>query len=381
MSVFLQPGAKKKVWWYRFMHRGKVIRWSTKQSNHKVALQLEAEHKSKLAKNDLGIFEKQPAPTLAAFGKEFLRWAETSFREKPKTLAFYRNGVRRLTEYAALASLTLDDKRLPERVTGYIAHRQSAVPAREGKRERKALAVSSINRELQVLRRLLNLAVEWGRIDSACKVKMLSGEHHCEFVLSPVEEGKYLMAAPPLLLDVATLLVDTGLRPEEAYRLRWETVAWADGKHGTFLVTHGKTKSARRMLPMTARVRRILEAQWRVADKPLEGWIWPAQTKSGHIEPSTLKKQHRRALRVSKVRPFVLYSLRHTFLTRLGSKGCDVWTLARIAGHSSIAMSKRYVHPDGDAVLAVMDRPDRPEIGHGEETADSSATETKQLTA
>jgi hypothetical protein len=29
-------------------------------------------------------------------------------------------------------------------------------------------------------------------------------------------------------------------------------------------------------------------------------------------------------------RPFVLYSLRHTFLTRLGQSGCDVWTLARI---------------------------------------------------
>ncbi len=35
------------------------------------------------------------------------------------------------------------------------------------------------------------------------------------------------------------------------------------------------------------------------------------------------------------MRPFVLYSLRHTFLTRLGESGCDVWTLARIAGHSS----------------------------------------------
>ena len=65
-----------------------------------------------------------------------------------------------------------------------------------------------------------------------------------------------------------------------------------------------------------------------------------------------LKKQHKRALKLSKVRPFVLYSLRHTFLTMLGSSGkVDVWRLAQIAGHSSIAMSMRYVHPQGDAVL------------------------------
>jgi site-specific recombinase XerD len=62
--------------------------------------------------------------------------------------------------------------------------------------------------------------------------------------------------------------------------------------------------------------------------------------------------------------PFVLYSLRHTFLTRLGALGCDVWTLARIAGHSSIAMSYRYVHPSEDCVLDVMEMPGGQETGH-----------------
>ena len=56
------------------------------------------------------------------------------------------------------------------------------------------------------------------------------------------------------------------------------------------------------------------------------------------------------------MRPFVLYSMRHTFLTRLGESGCDVWTLARIAGHSSIAISARYVHPSEDAVLTAISR-------------------------
>ncbi len=47
---------------------------------------------------------------------------------------------------------------------------------------------------------------------------------------------------------------------------------------------------------------------------------------------------------------FIIYALRHTFLTRLGEAGCDALTLARIAGHSSIAMSARYVHPSCDNV-------------------------------
>jgi len=55
-------------------------------------------------------------------------------------------------------------------------------------------------------------------------------------------------------------------------------------------------------------------------------------------------------------RPFVLYSLRHTFVTRLGESGCDAWTLARIAGHSNISRSSRYVHPSENAVLDAMAR-------------------------
>jgi len=35
--------------------------------------------------------------------------------------------------------------------------------------------------------------------------------------------------------------------------------------------------------------------------------------------------------------------------------GCDVQTLARIAGHGSIAMSYRYVHPSEDRMLNAME--------------------------
>ncbi len=54
---------------------------------------------------------------------------------------------------------------------------------------------------------------------------------------------------------------------------------------------------------------------------------------------------------------WVLYAFRHTFLTRLGESGCDAWTLARIAGHSSIAISSRYVHPiRTDATEVIISR-------------------------
>jgi integrase len=236
------------------------------------------------------------------------------------------------------------------------------------------MQVSTANNSLRVLRRILNLAVEWHVIGAAPKVKVLSGERRRERVVTPFEEARYLAAAPELLASIASVLIDTGMRPEECFRLRWENMTWFSGRNGTILVAHGKTAAARRVIPMTARVRDVLERRWKSSRQTDDSFVWPAKTRSGHIEPSSLRKQHARTFRTLKeeaakrndnpVRPFVLYSLRHTFLTRLGQSGCDAWTLARIAGHSSIAISARYVHPSEDAVLDAMSRLGGHKIGH-----------------
>ena len=42
---------------------------------------------------------------------------------------------------------------------------------------------------------------------------------------------------------------------------------------------------------------------------------------------------------------FRIYDLRHSLLTRLGESGADAFTIMKTAGHSSIVMSQRYVHP------------------------------------
>ena len=77
---------------------------------------------------------------------------------------------------------------------------------------------------------------------------------------------------------------------------------------------YGKTAAARRVLPMTPRVRAILEARWYAAGKPEIGWVFPALgTKSGHITHSSLRKQHATAITTSKVELFLLYSLEAQF--------------------------------------------------------------------
>jgi integrase len=359
-----------KVYWYKFIWNGRLVRESTKQGNDKVARNIQSAHRTSLAKGEAGIRDKKPAPTMAEFiDNRFEPWARSRFEKtSPKTwVGYYRVGLSAIKGYRPLAGTKLDAI-TSETVADFAAHRQAA-----------GMQVSTVNSSLQVLRRILRLAVEWGAIQSAPIVRMLPGTRRRERVVTPQEEARYLAAAPDMLAAVAAVLVDTGLRPEECFRLRWESITWTNGRFGTLIVTHGKTAAARRVLPMTPRVRKILETRWSSAGGPVEGWIWPASTRNGHVEPSSFRKQHANTFKtvseeaaknnLKPVRPFVLYSLRHTFLTRLGESGCDAWTLARIAGHSNISMSSRYVHPSENAVLDAMSRLGGHKNGHNQNEA------------
>ena len=125
---------------------------------------------------------------------------------------------------------------------------------------------------------------------------------------------------------------------------------------------------------MTARVKATLDM--RLSKVNGSAWVFPAQTKSGHIEPSSLKKQHPKAIaegtrilreetkkEAVQLAPFELYTLRHTCLTRWAPH-MDPWTLAYLAGHRDMNITKRYVHPQEQTIRAAMERAQLEKSGH-----------------
>ena len=198
---------------------------------------------------------------------------------------------------------------------------------------------------------MMKVAIEWHIIGSAPKITRLPGERPRDRVVTHEEELLYLAAAPQLLRDIATIIIDMGLRPEEAFRLRWEHVH-LDAKQ--VHIPNGKTAYARRDVPMTTRVKALLGMRYEAQKKPKEGWLFPASTKSGRVK--SVKTQHRKALKDSKVKPFVLYSFRHTMLTRLGSAGANAFDIQQVAGHTSALISQRYVHPPAESIKLAFGR-------------------------
>ena len=227
--------------------------------------------------------------------------------------------------------------------------------AQEFARKHADLSPSGINRGLRTLRRALNLAYQWDKLEKPVKITLAAGEHQRDRVLTEVEIQKYLDACPQPWKDCATLIVDEGFRPSEVFALQWQHILLHDDGSGLIQIAEGKSRAAKRTLPMTPRVHGILLARWQSARKPVVGFLFPSGGKSGHITQDTTKDQHTKALEDSGVTAFVPYVLRHTALTRLGERaGGDVFVLARIAGHSTIAVTQRYIHPQADAIDRVF---------------------------
>ena len=84
--------------------------------------------------------------------------------------------------------------------------------------------------------------------------------------------------------------------------------------------------------------------------------MFAGQDADNHLSYDTVRSQHGRLIQKLKLKPFRLYDLRHTFLTRLGESGADAFTIQKMAGHSSIVVSTRYVHPTPERVEDAMSR-------------------------
>jgi integrase len=223
-----------RVWYYNFRWNGAHVQENTRQGNKRTAEQMEAVHRTRLAKGEAGLTERK-SPTLAHLLREsFLPFIEATKSEKPRTVAFYKRCAKNLLAWPQLADSRLNEI-TSETITAYVQQRQEA--------DREA---ATINRELATLRRALRLAAEQGKLSVTPKIRLLAGEVCRERVLSPMEQDVYLKAASFPLRFVATIMLDCGLRPDEVYRLQWD-VNYRDGQ----IVIHtGKSKAARRAIPV-----------------------------------------------------------------------------------------------------------------------------------
>ncbi len=349
------------VYWYKFRWtvrlqdgRGEkyLVRKSARTGNVKRAREVEEEHRRALR---LGLVhpaeawpkaatKELPIPTLREFLKQFL--AYVTVQTKAGTARFYKVCANRVLRFPALADLPLSEI-TGEVVSRYSQWRRNTCPTD---------SVLTVNGELRTLRRIFNIAQEWGFISQSPNIHELPGGKGRERVVSFAEEAQYLAAASRTVRDTAMLAADTGLRPSELFPLEWSNIqleSTPEAPQGFIHVVQGKTDAATRNMPLTPRVREMLLARRELVKG--SKYVFPGAGKSGHL--ATVQHAHEAAMNRAKLQRFEFYCWRHTFGTRCAESGMDKFTLARLMGHSSPRVAERYyIHITEPHVMTGFER-------------------------
>ena len=323
------------TWHSRIMFDGRLYQQSLRTRNKNTATKLEAVFRTSLIKGEFGIVDSRRSPTLAQFEDRLLPHLKANVA--PRTYGFYKENIAALKRFGPLATSRLGniDSSLIEKFMQF--------------RIKEEVAPVTVNHSLRTLRRLLHIAKEWKIIRDVPRIKMLPGEREREAVIEEYELAlmtDYIGKAYPtsLMRHILPFLVDTGLRISEACGLLRENVRFDDGQPVRIRIAKGKSKYAKREIPLTPRAAVALSAclpQSRCA------FVF---TSKGGRRPLTRhypSEQFRTIRYAVNLGPdYVLHSTRHTFCTRLGKAGADAFTIQKLAGHSSIIISQRYVHAD-----------------------------------
>jgi integrase len=174
------------------------------------------------------------------------------------------------------------------------------------------------------------------------------------------------------------LILETGARPGEAAELRWTEVHLQPAiraKFGDIRILKGKTKNAKRNLSLSARAGGMLKARKLVTKS---AWVFPGDTPDAPILVTSLDHQHEKVRAfLQQPEDFVVHSLRHTMLTRLGQSGAGAFTIMKITGQASVTTSQKYVHPTPEDLERAFERMGDLNTVKQEEAADGTAAEEK----
>ena len=318
------------VWWSRVELNGEILQRSTKCRSKKLARDVEAAWRVAYAQGEVGIHDQSKAPTLVNFGPRLFEYLPAHVGKS--SVVIYKQAWKPLMSYAPLATAQL--------------HRidQSLIADFVQFRLKQGVLPDTVNSSIRILRRALHLAEEWKLIRRCPKIKPLPGSRMREF--SEEMLSKITAKGTALLVRILPFLIDTGLRIGEACNLTWDTISLEPKEgavRGWVFVAVGKTKSAKRYIPLTERAAAILKLQ--KADARCQ-WVWTTCDGRRKLDRNYVSLQFR-AVRDALGLPWdaVVHSTRHTFCTNLGERGADAFTIMKLAGHGSIMVSQRYVHP------------------------------------
>jgi len=204
----------------------------------------------------------------------------------------------------------------------------------------KEIAPATVIRELSYFSSIINHARrEWGihinnPVTLVAKPKNIQSRTR---IMDTTETNALFEALRPAgrksiwMLPLVRLALETAMRRSELLGLRWEHI---DLERRTIFLQLTKNGTSR-TVPLSTHAIQILTEIPRMID----GQVFP-------ITHEVVSQAFNRARKQAGVEDIRFHDLRHMAITRLAEKLPNLIELSAVSGHKSLAMLKRYYHPN-----------------------------------
>jgi integrase len=349
------------VYWGRAQRQGREYRRSLKTADRAIAGR---RLRAWLDELDAVAWGDKPRRTFEEAAERFIREHLTTL--KPGGAKRYGVSLKNLAPH--FAGLTLD------KIT------RSTLSDFETKRRSDGVAAGTIRRDFACLSSMLTSAEDWewiedranpvpGYLRRRAKRGLKEAPARTRY-LTATEEATLLAHATDVPRDAIVMAIDTGLRREKLFSLRWLQIDTVRG----IIATTTRTKNGRaRKVPLPQRSAQILAQLPRYLDCPYV-FVNP-DTRSRYV---ALEKGLKAAMRRAQITDLRWHDLRRTAGCRwLQRDGKSMEEVSILLGHSSVTVTEKcYAFLEADAVTA--------SLGHtkaGTGTADQPSKEkSKQRT-
>jgi integrase len=274
----------------------------------------------------------------------------------PGVFVWQQAVVRYLEEFAEKASLA-DDKDHLRKLDPYVRSlRLEAIdmtvlqPFIVERKSKDGVSNATVNRALEVVRRILNVAhQDWRWLRAVPRIRMLKEPRRRVRFLRREEADRLIDALPAHMKPIVGFALATGCRAGEIFGLEWSRVdlarkvAWLD---------HGTTKSGEgRGIPLNADAVAALESTWGQHPR----WCFTFAGKRIYVSSTAWDKAKQRA----GIEDFRFHDLRHTWASWHVQSGTSLPELMELGGWKSYEMVLRYAHLAPEKLSSVASRIER----------------------
>jgi integrase len=299
--------------------------------NLTLAREAEAAIKGDLVRNefDISVHRVQKPTTLDDVWEKYLPWA----REHKKSWRddFYHYGKHLQPRFGAKAMSA---------ITPFDIERMK-IELKQGKNQHgRPFAKATIKHQLVLLKRLFNIAINWGLFtgeNPVTRVEMPKLDNQKTEYLDMDEIGRLLNVLESWpCRDTAAFIkfaMYTGLRRGELFKLTWSDVNFEQGRVTIRDPKPGKTQT----IPISEEALEVLAELPRTS-----GFVFPG--KDGK-QRTDFKGPWLKIRKVAGLPSgFRFHGLRHNYASHLVSNGEDLYTVGKLLLHKHASTTQRYAH-------------------------------------